>query len=95
VVNIRARFSASVPKPGLPNLRIGGSSPERAIVATTAVLFSGRKYSTATYDRTKLQAGNRIPGPAIVTEYSATTAIPPLWTARVDSFGNLILEPRP
>jgi N-methylhydantoinase A len=95
VVNIRARFSGSVPKPGLPKLRIGGSSPEGAIIARTAVLFSGRKYSTPIYDRSRLQAGNRIPGPAIVAEYSATTAIPPLWTARVDSYGNLILEPRP
>jgi N-methylhydantoinase A len=95
VVNIRARFSGSVPKPGLPKLRIGGSSPEGAIIARTAVLFSGRKYSTPIYDRSRLQAGSRIPCPAIVAEYSATTAIPPLWTARVDSYGNLILEPRP
>jgi N-methylhydantoinase A len=93
VVNIRARFSGSVPKPGLPKLRIGGSSPEGAIVAITAVLFSGRKYSTPIYDRARLQAGNRIPGPAIVAEYSATTAIPPLWMGRLDSYGNLILEP--
>jgi len=41
-----------------------------------------------------LQAGNRIPGPAIVTEYSATTVIPPQWTGHADSYGNLILEPR-
>jgi N-methylhydantoinase A len=94
VANIRARFSGSVPKPGLPKLKVGGSSPEGAIVTRTKVLFSGRKHSTAIYDRSRLQAGNRIPGPAILTEYSATTAIPPLWAARVDSFGNLILEPR-
>jgi N-methylhydantoinase A len=94
VVNIRARFSGSVPKPSLPKLRIGDSNPERAIVTRAAVLFSGRRHSTGIYDRSKLRTGNRIPGPVIVTEYSATTAIPPLWTGRVDSFGNLILEPR-
>jgi len=94
VVNIRARFSGSVPKPDLPKLRIGGSSPARAVVNKTNVLFSGRKYPTTIYDRGKLQAGNRIFGPAIVTEYSATTAILPLWTGHIDSYGNLILEPR-
>src|SRR6266404_2438367 len=94
VANIRARFAGSVPKPGLPKLRVGRSNPERAVIDKTNVLFSGRRYPTTIYDRGKLQAGNRIPGPAIMTEYSATTAIPPLWTGHADSYGNLILEPR-
>jgi hypothetical protein len=33
-------------------------------------------------------------GPAIVTEYSATSLIPPDWSCLVDRNGNLILEPR-
>jgi N-methylhydantoinase A len=94
VANIRARFSGSGPKPDLPKLRIGDSRPERAVIDKTNALFSGEKYPTAIYDRGKLKVGNRIFGPAIVTEYSATTAIPPLWTGHVDSYGNLILEPR-
>jgi N-methylhydantoinase A len=95
VVNVRARFTGSVPKPGLRKLRARSSKDARAIVAPgekSAAIFSGRN-SPAIYDRTQLQAGNRIPGPAIVTEYSATTVIPPKWTGRVDSFGNIILEP--
>jgi N-methylhydantoinase A len=46
------------------------------------------------YNRAELLAGNRLPGPAIVTEYSATTLVPPEWSGRVDAIGNLILEPR-
>jgi N-methylhydantoinase A len=94
VANIRTRFTGSVPKLGLPKLRVGSSSPKGAVIEITNVLFPGRKYPTTIYDRGKLQAGNRIFGPAIVTEYSATAAIPPLWTGHVDSYGNLILEPR-
>jgi N-methylhydantoinase A len=94
VVNIRARFTGSVPKPGLPKLKRGGVSATAAVVARAGVLFSGRKCSTTVYDRARLQAGNRLIGPAIVTEYSATTVIPPLWTGRVDTCGNLILERR-
>ena len=96
VVNVRARFAGSVPKPGLPKLKARGWNPERAIVATpkkSAAIFSGREYPTPIYDRAKLQAGNRIHGPAIVTEYSATTVISPQWNGRVDLYGNIILEP--
>jgi N-methylhydantoinase A len=94
VVNVRARFAGSVPKPGLPKLRPGGASAAAAILSRSRVLFAGRKCSTAVYDRAKLKAGNRVAGPAIVTEYSATTVIPPSWLSRVDPYGNLILEPR-
>jgi len=94
VVNIRARFTGPTPKPNLPKLSPGGTSPAAAHVSTSPVLFDRRRIWTPIYDRAKLRAGNRIHGPAIVTEYSATTLIPPLWSARVDRIGNLILEPR-
>jgi N-methylhydantoinase A len=94
VVNIRARFTGRTPKPSLPKLPPGGSSPARALVAKTHVLFHGRRKLTSIYDRSRLRAGNRILGPSIVTEYSATSLIPPEWSGRVNRNGNLILEPR-
>jgi N-methylhydantoinase A len=94
VVNIRARFTGSTPKPTLPKLRSGGPSPATALVSRSMARFHGRRKSTAIYDRASLRAGNRIDGPAIVTEYSATTLIPPQWSGRADRNGNLILEPR-
>lgn len=94
VVNIRARFTGRTPKPTLPKLRPGGPSAARALVAKSQVLFDGRRNLTAVYDRSLLRCGNRISGPAIVTEYSATSLIPPAWSGRVDRIGNLILEPR-
>ena len=94
VVNIRARFTGRTPKPALPKLRIGGPIAAPALVSKSQSLFHGRRKLTAIYDRSRLRAGNRILGPAIVTEYSATTLIPPEWSGRVDRNGNLILEPR-
>ena len=94
VVNIRARFSGRTAKPTLPKLAGVGLSPAAAPVSKTSVRFRDRPHRTAVYDRSRLRAGNRIPGPAIVTEYSATTVIPPGWAGRVDRNGNLILEPR-
>jgi N-methylhydantoinase A len=94
VVNIRARFTGRTPKPALPKLTIGGPNAAPALVSKSQSLFHGRRKLTAIYDRSRLRAGNRILGPAIVTEYSATTLIPPEWFGRVDRNGNLILEPR-
>jgi N-methylhydantoinase A len=92
-VNIRARFTGRTPKPTLPNLKPGGPSAAPALVSKSQVLFQARRKLTPIYDRSRLRAGNRIHGPAIVTEYSATTLIPPDWSGRVDRNGNLILEP--
>jgi N-methylhydantoinase A len=44
------------------------------------------------YERQALKPGMSFIGPALVTEYSATTVLPPAWNARVDRRGNLILE---
>ena len=94
IVNVRARFTGRTPKPGLRALRGGGESSAGALVSKARVFFRGRPILTAIYDRSWFRDGNRIPGPAVVTEYSATTLIPPRWSGRVDRIGNLILEPR-
>jgi N-methylhydantoinase A/oxoprolinase/acetone carboxylase beta subunit len=44
------------------------------------------------YDRAALQAGNRVDGPAIVNQYDSTTVIPPGLSARVDRFGNIVVD---
>jgi N-methylhydantoinase A len=94
VVNVRARFTGQTPKFNLPRVKAAGPNPVAALAGPSPVLFDGRRMRTAIYDRARLLAGNRIPGPAIVTEYSATTLVPPGWSGRVDRIGNLILEPR-
>jgi N-methylhydantoinase A len=94
VVNVRARFTGRTPKPALPKLKLDGPDARQAIISTGRVSFAGRWLRSATYDRAKLRAGNRIAGPAIVMEYSATTLITPGWAGRVDVYGNILLEPR-
>ena len=48
--------------------------------------------SCPVYDREKLQAGNRISGPAIVEQMDATTLVLPGMSGRVEPYMNLILE---
>jgi|CZKJ01.1.fsa_nt_gi N-methylhydantoinase A len=58
------------------------------------VLFDGKKLATAIYSRDTLKPGKAYSGPAIITEYSATTVIPPGKRFRIDSGRNLIIAVR-
>lgn len=56
-----------------------------------AVFFDGKKRNAKIYARDELRAAGRYCGPAIITEYSATTVIPPRATFRVDRASNLVV----
>ena len=56
--------------------------------------FDGKKLSTAIYAREALKPGRDCSGPAIVTEYSATTVIPPGKRFHLDRTANLIVTIR-
>jgi len=79
--------TAAIGRPG--RARLGRISPSRS-----PVLFDGKKPSAAIYSRDELTPGKRYPGPAIVTEYSATTVIPPRKQFQVDKAANLIIRLR-
>jgi N-methylhydantoinase A len=91
VVNIRARFTGRTAAIDWPRQRLGRSDARGAIAAHRNVQFAGKSRTMPIYVREKLRPGSRVGGPAIVTEYSATTVVPPGWTARVDGFENLVL----
>jgi N-methylhydantoinase A len=59
------------------------------------VLFEGKKQATRIYFRAELQPRKHYPGPAIITEYSATTVIPPTKHFHLDRANNLIVSARP
>jgi N-methylhydantoinase A len=54
--------------------------------------LDGRSVSVGLYKRDELHAGAKLQTPCIVTEYSATTLIPADTKARIDEFGNLLIE---
>ena len=60
--------------------------------SSAQVWFSGRKHKTLIVPREALKTGKAYRGPAIVTEYSATTVVPPKQKFFVDKAGNLIIE---
>jgi len=58
------------------------------------VVIDGKKRATAIYSREALQPGKKYQGPAIITEYSATTVIPPRKRFHLDPASNLIVTIR-
>ena len=94
LVTLRMRAIMKSPQSGLgkagaARAQRGGSHPERA-----AVFFEGKKITAAIYDRSLLQPGRKYSGPAVVTEYSATTIVPPGNRFWLDRAGNLFIRMR-
>ncbi len=93
LVNLRLRVRGVPTKPSPRAYPKGDADPpDGAVLGSRKVVFDGRWESTRILRRDQLLAGNRIPGPAVVVEYSATTVIPPACEGRVDSNGNLVIS---
>jgi len=94
IVNLRAIGYGDVPKPRLVEVEDGaGPDSSHAVVDEHAVYFDGEWLPTRIYDRSKLLPGNRIDGPAVVTEFDSTTVVLAGFRAEVDRFLNLIINP--
>jgi N-methylhydantoinase A len=91
VVNVRCRFIGLTHKPELPRIARAKPGEAQRPVESVRCGFAGGYRPAALYRREDLRAGHQLRGPAVVTEYSATTVVPPDWTLRVDAFGNLFL----
>lgn len=90
VVNVRVRMIGVTEKPRLERLRSQARTKPAVASETRRAIFDGRAHQTRVYDREQLQPGNRVVGPAVVSEYSATTVVPPGWSGKVDAWGNLV-----
>ena len=88
IVSARLRSFGLVEK--LPQRKIdpGRTKPPGKVSA----YFGGRKASMALYKREELVANSKLITPCIVTEYSATTLIDADSKARIDRFGNLLID---
>lgn len=89
VVNVRA--VARIPGATLLPLPAFGPDGARP-AAVVPVEFAAGRLDTPVHPRETLAPGDRIEGPAIVTQLDATTLIEPGWVATVDAAGNLLLE---
>ena len=92
IVNVRVRMVA--PAPAFEQMReaVHEGDGSHALVSSRSVYFDGEWVATRVYDRERLRAGDVFAGPAIVTEYSSATVVPPGEVLRVDELRNLVIE---
>ena len=70
----------------------GRVKPGRLSPPEANVLFDAKRVATKIYSRDELTPLRKYPGPAIITEYSATTVVPPSATFHRDKAANLIIS---
>ncbi|HZX69135.1 MAG TPA: hypothetical protein VFE70_09640, partial [Candidatus Elarobacter sp.] len=94
IVTVRAIGIGTTPKPRLtaaaaPMRR----APEQRALRERRDVFDGETFvDTPVYGRARLRPGDGFDGPAVVEQYDATTYLAPQWSARVDGYGNLVME---
>jgi N-methylhydantoinase A len=93
LVNLRAVGVGAVQKIDLPKFEKEGADAAAAVVEQHRAYFDGSFSSVNVYDRTRLRAGNRVRGPAIVVQMDATTVIHPSHTGEVDEYLNILIKP--
>jgi N-methylhydantoinase A len=90
IVTVRMRGRVASPEK-LSRLKI---REERGTFKASPVMvhFAKRRHKTQILPRHSIQKGKRYRGPAIITEYSATTVVLPGLIYRKDQAGNLLIE---
>ncbi|MFB3815141.1 MAG: hydantoinase/oxoprolinase family protein [Terriglobales bacterium] len=86
-LRLRARMAA----PNLP-LRAGHKPGQAKRPVHAPVLFDGTARRTAIVSRDELLPTRTYSGPAIITEYSATTVVPPGMSFSLDRYGTLLIN---
>lgn len=93
VVNLRAVAIGVVPKIQIRKHKKTGSAA-KARTGTRKIYFKGKWIQAALYDRTKLGAGCKVDGPAIITQSDTTTLILPGHAGEVDQYLNILIWPK-
>jgi N-methylhydantoinase A len=92
VVNVRIRVSVAAEPVQFRRVPLRVGDGKQATIKSSKVIFDGKQLDAFMYDRDRLLPGDRFAGPAIVTEYSATTVVPPGSTASIDTYHNIVIE---
>jgi N-methylhydantoinase A len=93
LVTVRAIVQGPEPNVQPETVGEGGRDASGALIETTTVFVEGAEHEAKIYDRTKLKAGNVLPGPAIVAQMDTTTLILPGHEGTVDAVGCILIRP--
>jgi N-methylhydantoinase A len=93
LVTVRATALGKAAAIKLERLPTGDGDPKAAWLRTHRLWADGHEHDAAIYDRAKLRAGDRIVGPAIISEMDSTTVLLPGHEATVDPYGLILIHP--
>jgi N-methylhydantoinase A len=96
LVTVRLRVRLRTPAPKMPSrperLTTMVQGPQRVVpVEHAPVSFHNKTMATPVFERANLVCGKAMRGPAVITEYSATTVIPPEKKFWLDAAENLVI----
>ena len=92
IVNLRVRMIAASERYEPERRELVKGDGSDACYAECEVWFEDGFRQTRFYRREQLAPGEEIAGPAMITEYTAATLVPPGCVARVDELSNLVIE---
>jgi N-methylhydantoinase A len=93
LVNLRAVVLGRPANVTAEEIETGDGVPSDAVSGTHSIWHDDRSIDATVYDRMRLRAGDRIAGPAIVTEMDSTSLILPDHVGEIDRFGNILIQP--
>ena len=91
IVNLRVRAIGITDKPRIEKIATVTKGKKMRPVASIDCILDGERQTAASIDREQVHSGDSFAGPAVISEYSATTLVPPGWRARVDAYGQILV----
>ncbi len=91
IVNLRLRMIAAGESYAAEKRTLVPGNGRTALVTTRKIYFHGKFQESHIYRREALVPGDAIEGPALITEYTSATLLPPGCRAQVDGFDNLVI----
>jgi N-methylhydantoinase A len=91
IVNLRLRVTSAGELYTPPRRALIPGNGAAACYAERPVSFKDQPQPTRFYRREQLVPGDTLPGPAMITEYTSATLLPPGATATIDAFSNIVV----
>ena len=95
IVNLRVRATGITDKPSAEKIAKAAKGEKMHATGSLDCVLDGKRQTAALIDRKQLRSGDAFVGPAVISEYSATTLVPAGWRARVDAYGQIRLTGPP
>ena len=92
VVNLRLRMTVAAEAYEPVRREPVAGNGAAALYGEKQIYFDGEFLRSGFYRREKLTPGDVVEGPAMITEYTSATVLPPESRMRVDAMGNLVIE---